>query len=217
IAMASTHPFPRANFGIAQDDIVIGAFVNALKLSRRGLALWRQVLDAIPRARIAFSPAHPALRSVYASLAHAAGIAPERLIFLPQGRDDGENQARYSVVDLVLDTMPYGGANVTLEALDAGVPVVTLVGKRHAERTSYSMLMNAGVTRTIAHSGGEYVAIATRLASDPAFMREVRASIRNGMAASPLTDMRTHTRNLEAAYIEALRLRAPYVLEQEDL
>ena len=36
--------------------------------------------------------------------------------------------------------MPYGGVNGTLEALDMGVPVVTLVGRRHAERTSYSIL-----------------------------------------------------------------------------
>ena len=40
---------------------------------------------------------------------------------------------------------PYGwlsGVNGTLEALDMHVPVVTLVGKRHGERTSYSILVN---------------------------------------------------------------------------
>ncbi len=38
-----------------------------------------------------------------------------------------------------------------------GVPVVTLVGGRHAERTSYSILSNLGVTETIAQTGRDYV------------------------------------------------------------
>src|SRR4029450_6174253 len=132
------------------------------------------------------------------------GIAADRLLFLPQGRDDAENQARYTIVDFVLDTMPFGGVNGTLEALDMGVPVVTLVGRRHGERTSYSIIANLGVTDTVAQSGREYVDIAARLADEPAFMASVRASIRARLAGSMLTDMTGHTRHLEAAYVAAL-------------
>ena len=64
---------------------------------------------------------------------------------LPQGRDDAENQARYHLIDFVLDPVPYSGVNGTLEALDMGVPVVTLCGRKHGERTSYSILANLGV------------------------------------------------------------------------
>jgi predicted O-linked N-acetylglucosamine transferase (SPINDLY family) len=87
--------------------------------------------------------------------------------------------------------------------------VVTLVGLRHAERSSYSILTNLGVTATIAHTGPEYVDIAMRLATDAAFMREVRDRIAQGLAHSPLTDMDLHTRNLERAYVAALAHAAP--------
>jgi len=183
-----------------------------MKLSRRCLALWRDVLARIPSARLAFSPLDPAQRPLYVRLAAAGGIAAERLVFVPQGADDAANQARYRLVDFVLDPMPYGGANGTLEALDMGVPVVTLAGRRHGERTSYSMLANLGVTQTVADSGKHYVDVAVRLATDAAFMRDVRAAIRAGLAASPLTDMVAHARHLEDAYREALRLRAPQAL-----
>ena len=133
-------------------------------------------------------------------------------MFLPQGRDDAENQARYDVVDFVLDPMPYGGTNGTLEAIDMGVPVVTLAGRRHGERTSYSILTNLGVTDTIAQGGRDYVEIAVRLAEDPAFMTSVRAAIGARLANSPLTDMAGHTRHLESAYVAALRERCPDVL-----
>ncbi len=212
IPPAAEHPFRRAALGIAAETVVIGAFVNGLKLSRRCLALWREVLERIPRARLAFSPANPALGSLYVRLARAAGIATDRLLFLPQGRDDAENQARYELVDFVLDTMPYGGVNGTLEALDMGVPVVTLAGRRHGERTSYSILANLGVPETVAQSGREYVEIAARLAGDAAFAADVRARIRMGIAHSALTDMVSHTRNLEAAYRAAMRERCPDAL-----
>jgi predicted O-linked N-acetylglucosamine transferase (SPINDLY family) len=70
--------------------------------------------------------------------------------------------------------------------------------------------------QTVAHSGSEYVAIAARLADDRAFMAEVREAIRAGLAHSALTNMEAHTRNLEAAYVEALRQRASDVVASAD-
>ena len=139
------------------------------------------------------------------------GIAAERLLFLPQGRDDAENQARYRLVDLVLDPMPFGGVNGSMEALAMGVPVVTLVGKRHGERTTYSILRNLGVPQTIAETGRDYVELAVRLATDARFRADVQAAIAQGLASSPLVDMPRHTRNLEAAYRAALAAAAPEV------
>jgi predicted O-linked N-acetylglucosamine transferase (SPINDLY family) len=65
------------------------------------------------------------------------------------------------------------------------------------------------VTETIAHTGGDYVAIAVRLATDGAFMHAVRERIAAGLAHSPLTNMEAHTRHLEAAYLRAVEARAP--------
>jgi predicted O-linked N-acetylglucosamine transferase (SPINDLY family) len=204
----------RQALGIPADAIVIGAFVTPLKLSQRCLALWREVFARVPGARLAFSPLHPGLRPVFQRLAGVAGIDTSRLVFVPQGRDDAQNQARYRLVDFVLDPMPYGGVNGTLEALDMTVPVVTLVGRRHAERTSFSILSNLGVTDTIASTGGDYVDIAARLATDKSFMSSVRARIAAGLASSALTDMAAHARHLEAAYVSALELRAPEALSR---
>lgn len=209
---AGAPAFTREALGIPRDAIVIGAFVTGMKLSRRCLALWREVLARLPQARIAFSPLNAAQRPLYERIAEAGGMAAERLVFVPQGVDDAANQARYRLVDFVLDPMPYGGVNGTLEALDMGVPVVTLVGRRHAERTTYSILANLGVTQTVADSGKPYVELAVRLATDPAFMREVRGAIRAGLVDSPLTDMTAHARHLEDAYRAALRVRAPDAL-----
>lgn len=205
MAAAVDHPFTRATLAIDADDIVIGAFVTPLKLSRRTLALWKDILTQLPRARLTFSPNAPWLRDAYPRLLAGAGIDASRMLFLPQGRDEAERLARYDIVDFVLDPMPFGNVNGTLEPLNRGVPVVTLCGQAHGERTGYSLLSNLGVTSTIAQSGREYVAIAVRLGSDPAFMHATREAIVARMATSPLTDMPAYARALEAAYLRALR------------
>jgi predicted O-linked N-acetylglucosamine transferase (SPINDLY family) len=210
------HPYRRDRWGIADDAVVIAAFINPMKLSRRCLALWREVLDAIPRALLALSPLSSGAGDAQRRLLAAAGIALPRTIVLPAGRDEAENQARYHVVDFVLDPMPYGGANGTIEALDMGVPVVTLAGRRHGERSSYSILANLGVLDTVAHDAAGYVAIAVRLAGDRAFAARVKAAIRAGLARSALTDMDAHTRNLERAYLRALEARYPDALAGGD-
>jgi protein O-GlcNAc transferase len=204
IEPAAEHPFHRERLNIRRDAVVMGAFVNPLKLSRRCLSLWREVMDRTPLALLAISPLSPEARGVYIRLLSAANIPLDRVIVLPQGRNDEENQARYNIIDFTLDPLPYGGVNGTLEALDMGVPVVTLCGKKHGERTSYSILENLGVRETVAASGSEYVDIAVRLATDAEFFSRVKAAIRTGLADSTLTDMPRHTRALEAAYEEAL-------------
>lgn len=203
----------RRQLGIPDDAFVIGAFVTPMKLSRRCLALWKEIADRVPRARFAFSPIRREHRGAYEKLAAAAGIPAERLLFVPQGRGDPENQSRYRVVDAVLDPMPFGNVNGTIEPLAMGVPVVTLVGRRHGERTSYSMLANLGVTSTVAQSGRDYVEIAVRLAEDESFMRETREAIAARLPSSLLADGAAYARNLEAAYLAALAQKAPEALE----
>jgi predicted O-linked N-acetylglucosamine transferase (SPINDLY family) len=214
IVPAGVHRYQRDRLGIAADAVVIAAFVNPMKLSRRCLLLWRDVLDRIPRAVLAISPLSSGAGEAQQRLFAAAGIGKQRTIVLPAGRDEAENQARYAVVDFVLDPLPYGGVNGTLEALDMGVPVVTLCGRRHGERSSYSILANLGVLDTVAHHPADYVAIAGRLADDSAFSARVKAVIRAGLAKSPLTDMDAHTRHVERAYLTALERRYPAALER---
>jgi protein O-GlcNAc transferase len=56
IAPAKEHPFHREGLQIPPHATVIGGFVNPLKLSRRCLGLWREVLERLPDAVLAISP-----------------------------------------------------------------------------------------------------------------------------------------------------------------
>jgi predicted O-linked N-acetylglucosamine transferase (SPINDLY family) len=116
-----------------------------------------------------------------------------------------EYQALRGKVDIALDPFPVNGGSTTCETLWMGVPVVTLSGDRFVARAGTSLLSTLGLTGCIAETHAEYVAIAQRLAGDPARLAALRASLRDRMRRSPLMDGARFTRNLEALYRQAWR------------
>jgi predicted O-linked N-acetylglucosamine transferase (SPINDLY family) len=81
--------------------------------------------------------------------------------------------------DVFLDSIGWSGCNSVLECLGADLPVVTWPGPLMRGRHCAAILRMLGVTETIAASVDDYVAIAARLARDPAW----RAAMRPSMAA----------------------------------
>ena len=184
------------------------SFVSLLKLSPRCLGLWKRILDAVPQGVLAFSPTRTEQQALYRRRLESFGIAAERIVFVPWAQDDAIDRARYRLIDVVLDTLPYTGGDTTAAALDMGVPVVTRVGERQAERMTYSLLAHLGVTATVADNDDDYVAIAVRLARDRPWRDAVAAEILAALPVSGLADADRYTRSLESAYERALAIKA---------
>jgi predicted O-linked N-acetylglucosamine transferase (SPINDLY family) len=198
---------PREAIGIDREAVLFGTFVDLRKLSSRCLTLWRAILDRVPHAVLAFSPSRETNRPLYRRRLRGFGIPDERICFIPRTMDDAADRARYRLVDVVLDTLPYTGGDTTAAALDMGVPVVTRVGERAAERMTWSLLAHLGVTDTAAHSDAEYVETACRLADDVEWRSTISAAIADRLPRSGLADFERYTRALEAAYESAIALK----------
>jgi protein O-GlcNAc transferase len=199
-----TQALLRESLGIARDAAVLGEFVTVQKLSPRCLSLWREILARVPAAVLLFSPSaaseHPGIRRQLAG----NGIDPARAMFVPRGADEAGAHARYALVDLVLDTLPYTGGDTTLAALDAGIPVVTLAGVRHAERMSASILLHMELGALVTETERAYVELAVALASDPVRRAQTAAEVADKFAAASASFPARYTRDLESA-LEAAR------------
>jgi len=204
---AEETPITRGALGIAEDAIVFGTFVSLNKLSPRCLGLWRMILERVPRSVLAFSPHQQAARALFLRRLASFGIEASRIAFIPWTLREAEDRARYRLIDVVLDTMPYTGGDTSAAALDMGVPVVTRVGERAAERMTYSLLAHLGVTDTAAQTDGAYVDIACRLAGDGAWRASIAAAIEAKLPQSGLADIDRYTRSLETAYERAVALK----------
>jgi predicted O-linked N-acetylglucosamine transferase (SPINDLY family) len=193
----------RAALGIADDAIVIAAFVSAQKLSPRCVALWRRVLDAVPHARLLVSPLRDDDAIALTRRLTGLGIDAARIARVPF--EPAVRQARYAVADLALDTLPYTGGDTSAAALAAGVPVVTRMGGRHAERVTASILMHAGLPELVADSDEGFVDLAIRVATDAAWRASLRDAVRDAFSDPSLSDPARYAASLERAYARVLR------------
>jgi predicted O-linked N-acetylglucosamine transferase (SPINDLY family) len=80
------------------------------------------------------------------------------------------------------------------------VPVVTLAGKTAVGRGGVSILANLGLHELIGGTPAEYVAIATRWASDIDRLARLRAELRGRLEASPLGDTKQYAADVDAAF-----------------
>jgi predicted O-linked N-acetylglucosamine transferase (SPINDLY family) len=106
----------------------------------------------------------------------------------------------YHRIDIGLDTFPYNGHTTSLDGLWMGVPTVSLCGQTAVSRAGLSQASNLGLTDLVAQDRDRFVEIAKQLAGDRAHLRQVRATLRDRMTASPLMDGARFARDVEAAY-----------------
>jgi len=187
---------------LTNGHVTFGSFNALAKIGPAVIALWAEVLKAVPGARllIAAIPEGQA-RTRLAEQFGRAGIPEERLIL--KGRAAHEDFLRlHHEVDIVLDAFPYNGTTTSLHDLWMGLPIVTLAGTFHASRVGVSLMTNLGLPELIAQSPADYVRIARDLAADTPRLNALRAGLRERLRASPLMDAARFTRNLEAAYRE---------------
>lgn len=196
-------PLPAA----ARGYVTFCAFQNLAKVSPQAIELWSQAMRAIPDSRLILKArglngeaTRQRLRDAFA----ACGIGAERLSF-EEWSDAGQYLARFSEVDIALDTVPFNGGTTTFHALWMGVPIVTLEGRSALGRMGASILGNLELPELIAHAPEEFAAVAARLAEDRPRLAALRRELRERLARSPLMDARRFTANLEAAYRDMWR------------
>jgi len=182
--------------------VTFGSFNQLSKLSESVIALWSEVLKAVPDARLLLKAQPLADEGVRAEIRGRfarLGVASDRLDLRGATLDF---LLEYGEVDIALDPFPRTGGATTTDALWMGVPVVTLAGERMIERQGASLLTAVGLEELIATDRADYVAKAVALARNPERRARLRSELRERMAASELCDGRGLAAALEDAYRE---------------
>lgn len=169
---------------------------NLAKIREENIALWAQILFALPHARLMLGNvddlAKPRLVDIFAKY----GIGEERLD-MHQKMPLGDFLALHHQIDLALDPFPYTGGTTTLHALSMGVPVITLAGNSPVSRCGAGIMGNVGLPEFIAASPEEYVKLAIAFASNLSKLDQVRQSLRAGNAIQSESEKSSFTHHLE--------------------
>ncbi len=185
----------------ANGFITFGCLNRFEKVSPETLAVWSDLLRAVPDSRlllIVTDPEDPDTQAEIGRRLTEAGIDPQRVACVP--RSGTEKYALHGQVDIALDPFPFNGGTTSYDTLHMGVPYVALRGGQTLSRMGAAVLAGAGLHALVAETTADYVAIAAGLAGDPARLLDLRRGLRDRLRASPHMDHVRHAREVEAAF-----------------
>ena len=192
--------FTRGELGLPQGAFVFCCFNNNYKITPAVFDDWMRILARVPGSVLWLSQNNEAAVSNLRREAARRGVDGARLIFAARMPSAANHLARHAAADLFLDTRPYNAHATALDALWAGLPLLTLPGRGFASRVAASLLAAIDLPELIADSAAHYADLAVELAGDPQRLRQIRDRLSRNRAASPLFDTTRLTRDLETAY-----------------
>jgi protein O-GlcNAc transferase len=131
--------------------------------------------------------------------AEIRGVHPERLVFAKR-TSLPDHLARHRLADLFLDTLPYNAHTTASDALWAGLPVLTCIGKTFAGRVAASLLNAIGLPELIATTLEAYEKMVIDLATHPEKLAAIKLKLAENRLTTPLFDTKLFTKHIEAAY-----------------
>ena len=166
--------------------VTFGSFNRPNKLSRAVIAVWADLLRALPTSRMVLGAM--AKKGQYDTLIGwftDEGISLERLSFHSRASIE-DYLALHHQVDICLDAFPYNGSTTSLHALWMGVPTLTIAGSTPAGRAGAWILGHVGLTEFVAMDAAAFVNKGTSWADRLSELARIRAGLRERFNQSAL-------------------------------
>lgn len=185
--------------------ITFGSFNALHKCTTEVIAHWVTLLQEVPGSRLVFknkSFYDDTTRKRFQEMFTLQGISADRVDLVHWDDNIQAHLARYSDIDIALDTFPYNGTTTTFESLWMGVPVMTLTQGTHASRVSASILSQLGLGEFITDDKKEYVKQIRGWAGKLDDLNMLRMQLRARLQGSTLMAGESFARKIETYYRE---------------
>ncbi|WP_321960148.1 tetratricopeptide repeat protein [Paraburkholderia sp. J7] len=193
-ALAPFKPHPKAPKvnelpALKNGFITFGSFSRIIKIGPEVVALWARVLREIPNSQMVIGAiTSQEQMAKLTGLLVSEGIDVSRIKFLIRGSVE-HYLRQHHLVDVCLDTFPFGNSTTTMQALWMGVPTMTLPGVSMASRSSTGWLSHLGLDSAfVAQDKDDFVRKCIALAADPHALAVVRRELREYCRQSVLID-----------------------------
>ena len=192
--------FRREDFGLPDDGFVFCCFNSSHKIMPEVFDIWMRILARTGSSVLWLSQNNVTAAENLQREAANRGIDPRRLIFAGRMQSAAEHLARHRVADLFLDTLPYNAHATAIDALWAGLPVLTRMGRSFAARVAASLLGAVRLPELVTTTAAQYEDLAVDLALDRCRLAEIRKRLEKNRLTTPLFDTALFTKDLERAY-----------------
>jgi len=198
----SSQIFSKQECGLPLDSFVFCCFNAAYKLNPIIFDSWMRILKLSGSSVLWLSSHNNSAMANLRMEAEKRGINSSRLIFAQRTKLIEEHLARHSLAGLFLDTLPYNAHTTTLDALWAGLPVLTCMGESFASRAAASALNAIELPELITTTQEQYEATAIELATNPVKLKAIKDKLARNRLTTALFDTPRFTKHIEDAYTQ---------------
>ncbi|MCP4394708.1 MAG: tetratricopeptide repeat protein [Alphaproteobacteria bacterium] len=194
----STRKIERSDYGLPEDGLVFCCFNGLQKITPDVFDVWLRLLDKVPDSVLWLLYDDNAKENII-KYARNKGCDVNRIVFARHVPMD-EHVARYQLVSIFLDTIPYNAHTTGSEALFMGCPMVAIMGDSFPSRVGASLLNAVGLPELITKNLADYEALITELSCDSLKLEALRARLRlNVEGKALLFDTPSFTKSFESA------------------
>jgi len=192
--------------GLPEDGFVFCVFGNWLKIDPEVYDIWINILSEIPKSVLWFTagPTPESIKKIR-ELTDAKGVDPARLVIAARTADKISHINRHRLADLFLDTFTFSAATTTMDALSAGLPVLTKRGQTSQGRLSEAHIRAVGPTELIVETAEAYFQTAVRLARHPDELARHRQRLADALPHARLFDAPRMVQQFKQIYAEVWR------------
>jgi predicted O-linked N-acetylglucosamine transferase (SPINDLY family) len=171
--------------------ITFGFFGNPEKLNPGLIACWGEILKKVPNSKLLL--VHPLFKTQqiiehFKALFEEFGCSSVNLVFI-KGKTHNKLLNYYNQIDIALDPFPYNGGHTTMECINLGVPIISLVGSSYPGRHGIDFFAYLPKNDLLAYSIDEYIHKIVVLANNPLALNNYRITLPQLAKNSLLTDI----------------------------
>ncbi|QWE08416.1 tetratricopeptide repeat protein [Polynucleobacter ibericus] len=193
--------FARSEFGLPEKGFVFCCFNNSYKFNSEVIQSWARILSRVSNSVLWLSENNATFRKNLHNEFEKLGINSQRVIFAAKVDPMEDHLTRIALADLFLDTSPYNAHTTALDALKAGVPVLTKNGDAFAGRVAASLLKAIEIPELVTHTLQEYENLAIELALNPQKLIEIKGRLSRNRLSGPLFNTPLFAKNLEKLFM----------------
>ena len=191
---------------LPDDVFVFCCMNNTYKISEKEFEIWARILLKVEKSVLWLQSNNAVTIKNLKTAFEKFGLDSKRIVFAPTV-EHSEHLRRLQNADLFMDTFFYNAHTTASDALWAGVPVVTKIGKQFAARVGASLVSAVGLKELITTSDEEYENLIIELATNPEKLAEVKNRLQTNIEKTPLFNTEQYTKHFEIALEKAFYLK----------
>ena len=186
------------DYSLPEEKIILSCFNQSFKIEEDIFKCWIQILKRNENTVLWLLEDNALMKQHVVEYLLEVGLNESRIIFAQRVPREAHID-RLGLSDIVLDTRTYNGHTTTTDAIQSGVPVVTVSGQHFASRVSHSILNSVGLNELVTNNLKDYTEKIHMLINDAEHRLALCKKLKNEQAMKSFYDVKQFTKDFEEA------------------